>query len=57
MNILRCLFRPVLRDVVLLPGIRSGGSASEPTGQWILITGAWADAGEWDDADTWNDGA
>ena len=36
---------------------QSLGGGEEPTGQWILITGAWVDAGEWDDADTWNDGA
>lgn len=35
----------------------SQGEATPPTGQWILITGVWDDAGEWDDADTWNDGA
>jgi hypothetical protein len=37
--------------------LQIGGSGAPPTGQWILITGAWADAGEWDDSDTWNDGA
>jgi hypothetical protein len=38
-------------------GSASGESGAPPTGQWILITGLWDDAGEWDDADTWNDGA
>jgi len=35
---------------------QSDGEVPSPTGQWILITGTWADLGQWDDIDTWNDG-
>ena len=50
--------RKLLARMVRRPTEPSRNSETvEPTGLWLLITGAWEDPGEWDDASTWNDGA
>lgn len=32
-----------------------GGAKNPIAGLWILLTGAWADAGVWDDTAVWKD--